>query len=75
MTDLKNPYGVKNPRGQWVTAIREVWKDASGRPVWTWRTDPDQPPLKMTRLKAQEFVQYLHADPDIDGYTIHHLVG
>jgi hypothetical protein len=26
-----------------VTSYREAWKDASGRSVWTWRTDGGEP--------------------------------
>jgi hypothetical protein len=71
---LKNPYGVKDSRGQWITEIRPLQPRVRAlQEVLTWRCDADQPPLKMSRLKAQKFVQYVHSDPDIDGFTIHHL--
>lgn len=34
---LRTPQGV-------ITSFREAWRDWADRPVFTWRTDKDQPP-------------------------------
>jgi len=47
---------VRTPRGV-VTSFREAWRDWADRPVFTWRTDKDQPPHDFgTREQAFQFI-------------------
>jgi hypothetical protein len=45
-----------------VTSYREAWKDSSGRPVYSWRCDSDQPAHEFeSQAQAQSWVDEVHA--------------
>lgn len=55
---------VRTPQGV-ITSYREAWKDRSGQPVWTWRTDGPAPHDFQTVAAAQAWVDdyWRHASP------------
>jgi len=62
-------YIVHDGQGRLVTGLRVGWHDEDGQPVWVWRTDTDQPAVRLDWDTARAFV--VHIDPDAAGaFTI-----